>query len=159
MDVTGRNNMQKKLFPGVIKECRCTTFDPDKTAREAATLMTGQNIGALVITEGEDIIGIVTERDMLRKVVGANVDPDAIKVRDIMTPNPDTVTGECMAKQALEMMVNKGYRHLPIVTDEGKACGMVSVRDLYQAVLEGLEDDLHAVEDYVHGVDGYGTGG
>jgi len=56
-------------------------------------------------------------------------------------------------------MVTKGYPHLPIVTDDGKACGMVSVRDLYQAVQEGLEDDLHVVENYVHGGDGYGAGG
>jgi len=150
--------MQKKLFPGVIKECRCTTFAPDKSAREAAVLMTEQNIGALVIVEGDNIVGIVTERDMLRKIVGSNVDPDSAKVSDIMTPNPDTVTGECMAGQALQMMVNKGYRHLPIVTDDGKPCGMVSVRDLYQAVQEGLEDDLHAVENYVQGGDGYGVG-
>ncbi|MDV7341385.1 CBS domain-containing protein [Terasakiella sp. A23] len=150
--------MQKRLVPDVIKECRCTTFSPDQTARDAAILMTNENIGALVIVEGDAVVGIVTERDIMRKLVGARVDPDAVKVSDIMTPNPDTVTGECLAGQALNMMVTKGYRHLPILTDDGKPCGMVSVRDLYQAVQDSLQEDLEAVENYVHGGDGYGVG-
>ena len=150
--------MQRKLFPGVIKECRCTTFSPDKTVREAAVLMTGQNIGALVVVENDELIGIVTERDMMRKVLGAGIDPDSTDIRAIMTPNPDVVTGECLASKALEMMVTKGYRHLPIVTDDGKACGMVSVRDLYEAVQSGLKEDLETVENYVQGGDGYGVG-
>ncbi len=150
--------MQRKLVPGVINECRCTTFAPESTARDAAVLMTEQNIGALVVTEGDSVVGIVTERDFLKKVVGAKADPDSITVRDIMTPDPDTVTGDCLASQALQMMVSKGYRHLPILTDDGKPCGMVSVRDLYEAVQEGLKEDLTAVENYVHGGEGYGTG-
>ena len=150
--------MQRKLFPDVIKECRCTTFSPDKSVREAATLMTGQNIGALVVVENDELIGIVTERDMMRKVVATGIDTDSTIIRDIMTPNPDVVTGDCLASKALEMMVTKGYRHLPIVTDEGKTCGMVSVRDLYEAVQSGLKEDLESVEKYVHGSDGYGVG-
>jgi CBS domain-containing protein len=150
--------MHKKLVPHVIKECRCTTFSPDRSVREAAVLMTAENIGALVVVEKDAIVGIVTERDMMRKIIGANLDPDNTKVGEIMTANPDTVTGDCMAGQALQMMVSKGYRHLPIVTDDGKPCGMVSVRDLYDAVQKGLEEDLQAVESYVHGGESYGVG-
>jgi len=150
--------MQKKIVPDVIKECRITTTTADKTVREAAVMMTGQNIGAVVVVDNGDITGILTERDMLRKVIGAKVDPDVATVGEIMTPNPDTITGDCLSGRALEMMVEKGYRHLPIVTDDGKPCGMVSVRDLYQAVQDGLAEDLQACETYVHGGDGYGVG-
>ncbi|SCA57935.1 conserved hypothetical protein [Candidatus Terasakiella magnetica] len=150
--------MQKKLVPNVIKECRCTTMTADKTVRDAAVLMTGQNIGALVVVDGDAIVGIVTERDMMCKVVGASVDPDTAKIADIMTPNPDTITGDALSGQALEMMVEKGYRHLPIVDESQKPIGMVSVRDLYQAVQEGLAEDLQACETYVQGGDGYGVG-
>ena len=150
--------MQRKLVPGVIKECRCTTITQNVNVTDAAMLMTEENIGALVVVEGDSVVGIMTERDVLRKIVGVSQDPAEVTVGEIMTPNPDTVTGECLASKALEMMVSKGYRHLPILTEEGKPCGMVSVRDLYQSVMVGLEEDLHAVENYVHGADGYGVG-
>lgn len=150
--------MQKKLVPDVIKECRCTTFSPEKTVREAAVLMAGQNIGALVVVENDHLIGIVTERDMMRKVVAASIDPDSTSIRDIMTPNPDTVTPDTMSGKAMEMMASKGYRHLPIVDENDKPIGMVSVRDLYEAVQTGLKEDLESVENYVHGGDGYGVG-
>jgi len=150
--------MQKKLVPDVIKECRCITFGPEQNVHEAAALMTTQNIGALAVVENDELIGIVTERDMMRKVVATGVDADKTLIRDIMTANPDTVTGDCLAGQALKMMVTKGYRHLPLVTDDGKICGMVSVRDLYEAVQDGLKEDLESVENYVHGGDGYGVG-
>ncbi|NVK17458.1 MAG: CBS domain-containing protein [Methylocystaceae bacterium] len=150
--------MQKKLVPDVIAECRCTTFSPDKSVRAAAALMTEENIGALVIVEGDRVVGIMTERDVLQKIVACDLDPDDTLVRDVMTPNPDTVTGDCRAAQALQMMNSKGYRHLPILTDDGKPCGMVSVRDLYQAVQDALAEELEAVENYVHGGEGYGVG-
>jgi CBS domain-containing protein len=150
--------MQRKLFPDVIKECRCTTFSPDGTVQAAAALMTQHNIGALVVVEKDDVIGIVTERDIMRKVVAAGIDPDKTPVRNIMTANPDVVTGDCFASKALEMMVSKGYRHLPIVTDDGKICSMVSVRDLYEAVQDSLKEDLVNVENYVLGGEGYGGG-
>ncbi|WP_135079311.1 CBS domain-containing protein [Terasakiella sp. SH-1] len=150
--------MQKKLVPDVIKECRCLTILPDKTVHQAAALMTNENIGALVVVKGTRIVGIITERDLMRKVVAVGLEPDATLVKDVMTPNPDTVTGDMLSGQALDMMVEKGYRHLPIVDEDQKPIGMVSVRDLYQAVQAGLAEDLHACEAYVHGEDGYGIG-
>lgn len=150
--------MQKKLVPHVISECRCTTCAPEKTVQEAAVLMTEENIGALIVVEGERVVGIVTERDIMRKVVGGGLDAAETKVADIMTKNPDTVTGDCLAATALNMMVEKGYRHLPLLTDDGKPCGMVSVRDLYRVVQTALQEELVAVENYVHGGEGYGVG-
>jgi len=143
--------MQRKLVPDLIKECRCTTLPSSKTVHEAAALMTELNIGALVIVDEKAIIGILTERDIMRKVVAADINPHQTSIADVMTHNPDTVTGDCTAQQALRMMTERGYRHLPIVTDDGKPCAMVSVRDLFQAVKEGLQEDLHAVESYVYG--------
>jgi len=151
--------MQRKIVPDVIKECRCTTISPGETVREAAILMTEQNIGAAVVVEGTTIVGIVTERDMMRKVLGDNKNPDDTSVGEVMTKNPDTITGDCLSGQALDMMVEKNYRHLPIVDEGGRPIGMVSVRDLYQAVQEGLAEDLHACETYVHAGESYGVGG
>lgn len=150
--------MQKKIVPDVIQECRCFTITRDKTARETAILMTQENIGAVIVVDGAGITGIVTERDLMRKVIGSAKDPDTTSVGDIMTVNPDTITGDCLSSRALEMMVEKGYRHLPIVDEAGKPCGMVSQRDLYQAVHESLTQDLQACETYVHGGESYGVG-
>ncbi len=150
--------MQKKLVPDVIKECRLTTATKDKTVRDAAVLMTAQNIGALVVVDGRRIEGIVTERDLMRKVISAGLDPDTTLVGEVMTANPDTVMAESLSGEALDMMVEKGYRHLPIVNAQGHPIGMVSVRDLYQAVQEGLAEDLQACETYVQGGESYGMG-
>ncbi|WP_419797406.1 MAG: cyclic nucleotide-binding/CBS domain-containing protein [Terasakiella sp.] len=150
--------MQRKIVPDVIKECRCTTVTADKTVREVAVLMTAENIGAAIVVDDGGLVGIITERDLMRKVMGANQDPDVITVGDVMTRNPDTITGDCLSSQALEMMVEKGYRHLPIVDATGKPIGMVSQRDLYQAVQESLAEDLQACETYVHGGESYGVG-
>lgn len=150
--------MQRKLVPDVIKECHCTSITGDKTVLDAAQIMTEENIGALIVVSGKSIEGIITERDMMRKIVAEQRDPSTVKVKEIMTANPDTVGPDCTASQALNMMSSKRYRHLPIVNEEMEPIGMVSVRDLYEAVQTGLVEDLQTVEMYVQGGETYGGG-
>lgn len=150
--------MQRKLVPDLIKECRCTSLSPTHTVHEAATLMTELNIGAIVVVKDGGIVGILTERDIMRKVVAGDLSAHSTALSEVMTHKPDVVTGDCTAQKALMMMTERGYRHLPIVTEDGKPCAMVSVRDLYHAVKEGLQEDLQAVESYVQGgIDSYGA--
>ncbi len=91
--------------------------------------------------EGDRLVGIVTERDMTARVVAVGVDPETTRVRDIMTADPDTLAPDKTAADAIRMMREHNYRHLPVV-DGGTVVGMVSVRDLYAVYNAELEQDL-----------------
>ena len=148
--------MQRKIIPDVVKRQTISSLKPDNTAFEAASMMTKANIGAVVILDPKGgLIGIVTERDMTRRVIAKGVDPKGTRLADIMTKNPDTLSPDDSANDALELMQARRYRHLPVVED-GKCVGMVSVRDLYAATKQSLEESIRETEAFVFG-DRYGA--
>jgi CBS domain-containing protein len=147
--------MKMKIVPDVIGKQNLILVRPDMTVREAAKLMATHKIGAVMVGEGTTLIGIFTERDLAFKVVAQGRDADKVKLAEVMTPNPDTLQSDSTAHEALERMSQRGYRHLPVV-DHGKLVGMVSIRDIYGAVLHELEDELHEREAFIQGSTGYG---
>ena len=148
--------MQRKIIPDVVKRQTISSLKPDNTAFEAASMMTKANIGAVVILDPKGgLIGIVTERDMTRRVIAKGVDAKTTRLADIMTKNPDTLSPDDSANDALELMQARRYRHLPVVED-GKCVGMVSVRDLYAAAKQSLEESIRETEAFVFG-DRYGA--
>ncbi|MBC8157899.1 MAG: CBS domain-containing protein, partial [Alphaproteobacteria bacterium] len=115
--------MKRKIIPDIIPNQRIHTMSPDNTVFEAAKLMVNQDIGAIVITGKDELMaGIVTERDLTRRVLAKGLDPKSVSVGDIMTANPDTVGPGDSALEALEIMRIRRYRHLPVVED-GKVVG------------------------------------
>ena len=101
------------------------------TLREAARIMTGQRIGALLVTGGGSRpIGIVTERDLLRAATDPCIDPDATPVSSVMSTPVHTMSGDEMIYRALGRMDRLGVRHLCVADAAGAALGMVSQRDL-----------------------------
>ena len=116
----------------------------DDTLAEASARMWQQQTGSLLIMEGDKLNGIVTERDVLR-VVAEGKDPKATTVREIMTTDLVTVSPNESIKGAAEIMFEKWFRHLPVVTDEGKVVGILSLRDLLSLVAEGM-DEPNALE-------------
>src|SRR3546814_11024537 len=94
--------------------------------------MAERHIGAVLIGEGNRLQGIFTERDLLIRVIARGLDPDATQLKEVMTPDPDTVGPNDWASLALERMRSSGYRHVPVV-DDGIVVGIVSLRDLYAA--------------------------
>ncbi len=148
--------MHRKIVPDVVKESAICDLNADATARQAAEAMTTANVSAVVIVDNDkSIIGILTERDLTRFVVALGKDSNKIIVGDIMTKNPDTLSPDDSAKDALELMNSRGYRHLPVVV-EGKCNAMVSIRDLYSTVKESLEEDIKETEAFIFG-DRYGA--
>jgi signal-transduction protein with cAMP-binding, CBS, and nucleotidyltransferase domain len=148
--------MQRKIMPDIVKRQAISSLKPENTAYEAATVMVKANIGAVVVLDKQDCLtGIVTERDMTRRVVAKGLDPKQTKLADIMTKNPDTLSPDDSAFDALELMQARNYRHLPVVED-GKCVGMVSVRDLYAAAKSSLEENIRETEAFVFG-DRYGA--
>jgi CBS domain-containing protein len=109
------------------------TVAPEAPLREVAERMVSRDVGAALVTEGERLVGIVTERDVLRAV--ARGTPEATSVAELMTPNPETMEPDESTQHAAVLMIHGGFRHLPIVEDD-EVVGMLSIRDLMRVVLE-----------------------
>src|SRR3970282_2845522 len=121
--------MQRKIMPDIVKRQTISSLKSENTAHEPATMMLKANIGAVVVLDKQGrLTGIVTERDMTRRVVAKGLDPNKTQLADIMTKNPDTLSPDDSAFDALELMQARNYRHLPVVED-GKCVGLGSVRD------------------------------
>tara|TARA_R110002124_G_scaffold21670_2_gene83138 strand:+ start:58125 stop:58628 length:504 start_codon:yes stop_codon:yes gene_type:complete len=144
--------MQRKIIPDIVQRTELTATTIDATAEQAAKDMTAANVAAIIVLDANKaLIGILTERDLSRRVVAENKRPSEIKVGDIMTANPDTLAPNDRASDALELMLTRRYRHLPVVGEDGKCVAMVSIRDLYEAVKEGLEENIRETEAFVFG--------
>lgn len=103
---------------------------PAATVYSAACVMTRANCGSvLVIDASNTLLGIVTERDLMTRLVAKQLDPAVTTVADIMTRSPFCVTPETKVADAVLIMIERGFRHLPIVTDANKILGVFSVRD------------------------------
>jgi len=148
--------MQRKIIPDIIRQQVISSLKQDSTAFEAASLMTSANVAAIVIVDGNNqISGIITERDLTRRVIAKGLDPKETPIADIMTENPDTLSPDDSAGDALELMQSRHFRHLPVV--DGDTCvGMVSIRDLYIAAKSKLEESIRETEAFVFG-DRYGA--
>ena len=149
--------MVQKIVPDVIGEQDLLTLPPDAGAREAAKVMGAKRISAILVVENDQLTGIVTERDLAKKVLAGGLDADATKLSEIMTSNPDTLSPEDSPVNALELMSMRGYRHLPVVKGEDLV-GMVSIRDLYTFVKNQLEEDIRQRDAFIFET-GYGAGG
>jgi CBS domain-containing protein len=103
------------------------------TLGEAAAKMAERGVGAVVVLEGERIVAILTERDVM-KAVAAGQDGSA-PVTDWMTRHPDTIEPGDTTDHAASLMIHGGFRHLPVV-EEGKVVGIVSIRDLMRVALD-----------------------
>ena len=103
---------------------------PTATVYSAACVMTRANCGSvLVIDTSNTLLGIVTERDLMTRLVAKSLDPAVTTVADIMTRSPYCVVPETKVADAVLIMIERGFRHLPIVTDANKILGVFSVRD------------------------------
>ena len=147
--------MIRRIVPDVICDQILQKVTPRDTVRQAARLMREKKIAAVLVMEGERLVGIVTERDMTVRVVAAGLDADTTPVSEMMTADPDTLAPSDTASDALRMMKSRNYRHLPVV-DGGTVVGMVSVRDLYAVYNGELEQDLKDRNAYIYG-EAYGT--
>jgi CBS domain-containing protein len=101
---------------------------PEDTIGEAAQKMTEEGVGAVVVSDFGRMIGIFTERDLMRAVAG-RVHSSEARVREWMTPDPITLTEQASVEEAGQTMIERGFRHIPVVAGE-RAVGIVSIRDV-----------------------------
>lgn len=109
-----------------------TVSGPDLSVAEAAATLHEQGIGSIGVIDDGELVGIITERDVVR-AVAARTDLDEALIRDWMTPDPDWLTPDVNVSAAAEWLLATGYRHLPVV-DEGTLIGIVSIKDILWAV-------------------------
>ena len=148
--------MRHRIIPDIIQDGLVHTLGEAATVFEAARKMVRLDVGALVVTDGAGrLAGIVTERDITRRLVVQGLDPKTTTLGQIMTRDPDTLRPDDSAFDALEIMRIRRYRHLPVVEDD-RVVGMVSVRDLYEVMKVELETSIRETEAYVFG-DRYGA--
>ena len=148
--------MQRKIVPDIVERSSIATMKAGDSILDAAKIMASKNIAAMIVVdEDSKITGIVTERDMTQRVIAAGLDAARTPVSEIMTANPDTLSPDDSAGDALELMQSRKYRHLP-VKENGKCVAVVSIRDLYASVKEALEEDIRETEAFVFG-DRYGA--
>ena len=142
--------MIRKIVPDVISGQTLQKVTPRENVRFAARMMRDKKIAAVLVMEGERLVGIITERDMTARVIAAGLDPDTAIAADIMTKDPDTLSPDDTASDAINMMRKRNYRHLPVVEGE-RVVGMVSVRDLYAVYNTELEQDLKDRNAFIYG--------
>jgi CBS domain-containing protein len=123
---------------------------PDQMADEAVRIMVERNAGALVVNEGGRVVGIVSERDLVRKVAGQGRRFEDTSVASVMTRDVLYLRPQQTVDEAMAVMVNKGIRHLPVM-DQDALAGMVSVRDLIKEVIEDKNLVITQLENYIRG--------
>jgi len=105
------------------------SLGPNASVWEAACVMTRANCGSVLVMDlPGTLLGIVTERDLMTRVLAKAIDPAKTRLCDVMTPNPLCVPPETLVSDAVVIMIERGFRHLPIV-GSGKILGVFSVRD------------------------------
>jgi CBS domain-containing protein len=121
----------------------------DQTVREASRYMTERRVGAVAVLEGSRLVGILSERDVMGRVVARGLDPEQTRVADVMTR--ELVVGEMADSHddGLRKMKQAGCRHLPVV-DGDRLVGMVSQRDLLQIDLSQKDEEIRWLNAYIH---------
>jgi len=120
------------------------TVPPDMAVADAVQIMREVNIGAILVVAGDRLLGIFTERDLLRRVVGERRDPGTTAIERVMTADPLCVDDTITVGDALRMVSDQRIRHLP-VNREGRLAGIVSSRDLMDWILRAQARNIAAL--------------
>ena len=133
------------------KSSKVHTTHPGATVLEAISRMNEHGIGALVVTEGERVVGMFTERDVLRRVVGSERSPAETLVADVMTAEVVCTGPAEDLDEVRTVMKNRRIRHLPVCNAEGGLMGMISIGDLNAYDASNQEATIHFLNDYIYG--------
>ena len=120
---------------------------PETTLASVVDTMLAQRVGCVVVTEDEHLVGLFTERDLLCKVVPNGIDISTTPVSSVMTREPETLHFESPLVYALQRMSVGGYRHVPLMNNEGKAVAVVSMRDIVEHIVSLYPDQILNIPD------------
>ncbi len=123
---------------------------PTDTVFDAVSLMADKGIGALLVMEGDAIVGIITERDYARKIALMGRTSVETVVREVMTTSVLCVRSSQTSEQCMQLMTDKRLRHLPVV-DDGRLVGMISIGDLVKDIISEQKFIIEQLEHYITG--------
>lgn len=145
MDVSGH-------IGGILnqKDGNVFSISPDSTVLEAIEMMDGRNVGALLVMEGERLVGIISERDYTRKVILRGKRSRETHVSEIMSTNVFTTHPNEGVDECLRLMTDRHIRHLPVL-DGDRVVGVISIGDLVKHVISCQSAAIAHLENYIHG--------
>lgn len=126
------------------------SLPPDRTVYEAIAMMAEKSVGTIVVLSGEQLVGIISERDYARKVVLKGKLSKETLVSEIMSSPVTTVDPDRTADECMRLMTEKRIRHLPVM-DQGKLVGVVSIGDLVKAIVSVQAETIQYLSDYIGG--------
>ncbi len=129
------------------------SLTPDATVYEAIDQMAQKGVGALLVMEGERLLGIVSERDYARKVILKGKSSREIQVREIMSHPVVCARPELTVEETMAIMTEKRVRHLPVVVEE-RVVGVISIGDVVRGIIDDREFTIHQLTNYIHGSSG-----
>ena len=142
----------EEAFMSVLDLCdrEVAAVGLEATVAEAIHKMLDHHVGAVAVVDSDfRVAGIFTERDVLRKLALTHLDPQKTSVRDLMTTPVEMATRSTGAGEALTIMLERHFRHLPVSDDAGKLLGILSIRNLLEWRVDDLSRELESLEQYV----------
>lgn len=127
------------------------SINPQAMVLDAARIMNEHQIGSLVIVERGRVAGIFTERDVLQRVVGARLDPGRTPVALVMTRQVICCRPQTPLEEVRGVFKSQRIRHMPVVDDHGRLCGLISIGDLNAWQLDGQAQEIHYLHEYIFG--------
>jgi CBS domain-containing protein len=127
--------MFDQLIKNVMEQKNFLTAPPETTVSDAARLMAGRNVGAVMVVEKEQLVGIFTERDAVFRVIARGLDAAGTRLADVMTAGPKTLEPHKTYGHALLLMQDNGFRHVPVM-ENGRLVGIISSRNAMDPDLE-----------------------
>ena len=113
-----------------IMTTNVATAEPDSTLEEVATMMKDENVGAIPVVDGDELVGIVTDRDIVVRCIAEGKDPSECEAEEIVSQDLETVSPDDDVRRAAEIMQRKQIRRLPVCDEDGKLVGMLSLGDI-----------------------------
>lgn len=124
---------------------------PGDSVFQALSLMAMHDVGALLVLDGEDLVGIFTERDYARKIILHGKSSKETLVSEIMSDKVAYVTLSATVDECMALMTEKHFRHLPVLSEDGEVIGIVSIGDLVKATISNQQFLISQLEHYITG--------
>ncbi|MBP9913984.1 MAG: CBS domain-containing protein [Opitutaceae bacterium] len=123
---------------------------PTLTVAESVHEMNRHKISSLLVMEGERVVGIFTERDVLRRVIGVGLDPKQARINEVMTREVATILPESTVEEAMEIFRAKHCRHLPVMV-AGRVAGVISIGDISRWLTDVHRAEAEHLKNYING--------